>query len=459
MAVDGRRRVISLFAAVAWLVPSHESLAADVAKPPNIVIIFADDLGYGDLGCYGHPTIATPRLDQMAHEGLRFTQFYSAAPVCTPSRAALLTGRYPIRSGMAGNKGRVLFVHSTGGIPASERTLAEELAAAGYQTACVGKWHLGHLPPYLPTENGFDRYFGIPYSNDMGLISGRGKPKKGTPLPLMRDTVTIETEPDQRFLTERYTEEAVSFISEAAAAGRPFFLYLPHSMPHVPLFASKRFAGSSARGLYGDVVETIDWSTGKILDTLREKGLAKSTFVFFTSDNGPWLIYRQHGGSAGPLRGGKGSTWEGGMREPGIAWWPSHIPVGQVSKALGTTMDLYTTCLAMAGVEPPTDRTLDGVDLSPVLFDEDVPSIRPFFYYRGPELFAVRYGPWKLHFKTQSGYGQRTPELHDPPLLFHLEHDPSEQFDVAKDHPDVIATIVEQVERHRKELTPGDPVY
>ncbi len=452
-------RGLPWFVALILLSRTGPSLAADVPKPPNIVIIFADDLGYGDLGCYGHPTIATPRLDRMAHEGMRFTQFYSAAPVCTPSRAALLTGRYPIRSGMAGNKGRVLFVHSKTGIPATEVTLAEQLAGAGYQTACVGKWHLGHLPPYLPTKHGFDRYFGIPYSNDMGQINGRGKPRKGTPLPLMRGTETIETEPDQRLLTERYTDEAVTFITEAADNGRPFFLYLPYSMPHVPLFASDRFAATSARGLYGDVIETIDWSTGKILDTLRDLGLAESTFVFFTSDNGPWLTYRQHGGSAGLLRGGKGSTWEGGMRVPGIAWWPTHISGGQVSKAIGTTMDLYTTCLAMAGVNPPVDRTIDGVDLSPVLYAEREQADRLFFYYRGPDLFAVRSGPWKLHFKTQSGYGQRKPETHEPPLLFHLDHDPAEQYDVAKDHADVIATIVEQVEQHRQNLEPGEPQY
>ncbi len=456
---EGYCRVFLLIALFTLQTFGGQSHAADAAKPPNIVIIFADDLGYGDLGCYGHPTIATPQLDRMAHEGLRFTQFYSAAPVCTPSRAALLTGRYPIRSGMAGNKGRVLFVHSKTGIPATEHTLAEQLVGAGYQTACVGKWHLGHLPPYLPREHGFDRYFGIPYSNDMGQINGRGKPRKGTPLPLIRGTETIETEPDQRFLTERYTDEAVTFITEAAANDRPFFLYLPHSMPHVPLFASQRFSGTSARGLYGDVIETIDWSTGKILDTLRDLGLAESTFVFFTSDNGPWLTYQLHGGSAGLLRGGKGSTWEGGMRVPGIAWWPSRIPAGQISKALGTTMDLYTTCLAMAGVELPADRTIDGVDVSPVLFAEGEEANRPFFYYRGPELFAVRHGPWKLHFKTQSGYGQRKPEIHDPPLLFHVDHDPAERFDVAKDHPEVIASLVEQVERHQQNLEPGEPQY
>lgn len=435
------------------------SRAAEATKPPNMIIIFADDFGYGDIGCYGHPTIATPQFDRMAREGMRFTQFYSAAPVCTPSRAALLTGRYPLRSGMAGVKGRVLFVHSEKGIPATERTLAEELSSAGYQTACVGKWHLGHHPPYLPTEHGFDDYFGIPYSNDMGQINGRGKPKKGTPLPLIGGTQTIETEPDQRLLTERYTEEAVSFITKASENDRPFFLYLPHSMPHVPLFASQRFEGTSARGLYGDVIETIDWSTGKILDTLVELGLSESTFVFFTSDNGPWLTYGLHGGSAGLLHGGKGSTWEGGMRVPGIAWWPGKIEGAQVSQEMASTMDLYSTCLSLAGVSLPTDRTIDGVDLSPILLESTPQPDRLFCYYRGPELFAARWGPWKLHFKTQSGYRQPKPEIHDPPLLFHLDQDPSEQFDVAKDHPDVVSMIIQQVDQHRDELEPGEPQY
>lgn len=458
-SLTGSGLVIAFSVVIGLATQETDSHAAEATKPPNIVIIFADDFGYADIGCYGHPTIATPRLDRMAHEGMRFTQFYSAAPVCTPSRAALLTGRYPLRSGMAGIKGRVLFVHSETGIPATERTLAEELSAAGYQTACVGKWHLGHHPPYLPTEHGFDSYFGIPYSNDMGQINGRGKPKKGTPLPLMRGTETIETEPDQRLLTERYTEEAVNFITKASENDRPFFLYLPHSMPHVPLFASERFEGTSARGLYGDVIETIDWSTGKILDTLVELGLSESTFVFFTSDNGPWLTYGLHGGSAGLLHGGKGSTWEGGMRVPGIAWGPTRIAGGQVSQEMATTMDLYTTCLSMAGVELPTDRTIDGLDLSPILFETEQQPDRLFCYYRGPELFAARWGPWKLHFKTQNGYLQREPELHDPPLLFHLDHDPSEQFNVAEDHPEVIEMIVKQVDQHRAELQPGEPQY
>ena len=437
--------------AVALLALCVTAARGDDARP-NIVIVFADDLGYGDLGCYGHPTIRTPRLDRMAAEGLLFTSFYSAAPVCTPSRAALLTGRYPIRSGMAGNERRVLFPDSTTGIPADEVTLAEALADSGYATACVGKWHLGHLPEYLPTRNGFERYFGIPYSNDM-----RGR--RWSPLPLVRDEETVETEPDQAQLTVRYTEEAIEFIRQSAAAERPFFLYLPHTMPHVPLFAAEPFAGQSPRGLYGDVVETIDWGMGQILDTLAELGLDEQTVVFFTSDNGPWLVRNLHGGSAGLLRGGKGSTWEGGMRVPGVARWPGTIAPGGRTTQLATTMDLYSTCLALAGVEVPTDRTVDGADLSALLRGNAQLPERPFFYYRGAELFAVRQGPWKLHVKTQAGYGQPEPEVHDPPLLFHLDHDPSERFNVAKQYTEVVEQLLAVIDAHRTELVPGETQY
>ena len=428
------------------------SRASDDAIPkPNFVIIFADDLGYGDLGCYGHPTIQTPALDRMAAEGMRFTQFYSAAPVCTPSRAARMTGRYPIRSGLCGKR-RVLFPDSIGGLPAGELTLAEMLRAVGYRTACVGKWHLGHLPAYLPTHHGFDSYFGIPYSNDMLPQSNTGKLLHWPPLPLLRDEQQIEQNPDQERLTERYTEEALRFIRAAAEpenAGLPFFLYLAHTMPHVPLAASERFQGKSSRGLYGDVVQAIDWSTGQILTTLRELGLAENTLVFFTSDNGPWLTQKTAGGSAGLLREGKGSTWEGGMREPGIAWWPEKIPAGRVTTALAATLDLFPTFVALAGALLPDDRQIDGYDLTPVLM-RDAPSPRQvLIYYRDDDFTAPRKGPWKLHFKTQAGYGQNEPEVHQPPLLFQIEIDPSEQFDLAHQHPEIVSELMSEAEAHR----------
>jgi len=435
--------------------------ASNAADKPNFVVIFCDDLGYGDLGCYGHPTIRTPQLDRMAAEGVRFTDFYSAASVCTPSRAALLTGRLPIRGGMQGQTRRVLFPDSERGLPADEITLAEALVTAGYATACIGKWHLGHRHEYLPLRHGFEHYFGIPYSNDMRPNSRNPQSSRWPPLPLIRDDTTIETEPDQRLLTERYTDAAITFIRQQKAEpdGRPFFLYLAHTMPHVPIFASDRFAGKSARGLYGDVVETIDWSTGEILRTLREMGLAENTLVLFTSDNGPWLLQRQAGGSAGLLREGKGSSWEGGMRVPCIAVWPGRIPRGVDRHAVASTLDIFPTALALAGVPLPNDRAIDGQDLSPVLFGNGEVPERPFFYYRGGELMAVRRGPWKMHFKTQAGYAQPQPDVHDPPLLFHLGHDPGEQYNVAKDHPEAIAELTRVAQEHQSGVKPVEPQY
>jgi len=282
----------TLLFTAAVVISTNLSHAADT--PPNIVIIFADDLGYGDLGCYGHPTIKTPHLDRMANEGIRFTQFYVAASVCTPSRAGLMTGRYPIRSGMCSDKRRVLFPNSGGGLPESEVTLAEALKGQGYATACIGKWHLGHLPQFLPTSHGFDTYFGIPYSNDMARVADapKGRNSFWDPkveywnVPLMKDQTIIEQPADQTTITKRYGQQAVNFIKQNK--NNPFFVYLPHNLPHVPLFRSKQFAGHSERGLYGDVIEEIDHTVGEILNTLRELDLDENTFVFFTSDNGPW---------------------------------------------------------------------------------------------------------------------------------------------------------------------------
>jgi arylsulfatase A-like enzyme len=319
-------------------------------RPQNFVLIYADDLGYGDLGCYGHPSIRTPNLDRMAAEGVKFTQWYAAAPLCTPSRAALQTGRYAVRSGLT----RVLFPDSTGGIPAQETTLAEVLKDAGYRTAAIGKWHLGHLPQYLPTRHGFDSYFGIPYSNDMRPLDGPGAPgaAKYPPLPLMRDEKVIETEPDQALLTPRYTEEAVRRIR--AFRGQPFFLYYARTFPHVPLYASPRFRGRSARGVYGGVVEGIDWSVGEILRTLAKTGQERNTLVVFTSDNGPWLQRGVYAGSAGLLREGKATTWEGGVRVPFLARQPGRVQPGRSSAQVGSMLDLLPTFAAMAGARLPS---------------------------------------------------------------------------------------------------------
>jgi arylsulfatase A-like enzyme len=409
-------------------------------KPPNVIIILADDLGYGDLGCFGHPTIATPNLDRMAREGMRLTQFYSAAPVCTPSRAALVTGRLPVRTGMTSDKRGVLFPDSKGGLQAGEITIAEALKTKNYATACIGKWHLGHLPQYLPTRHGFDSYYGIPYSNDM------------KPAVLLRNERAIEDPVDQTTLTDRYTAEALTFIRQNRKG--PFFLYLPHNFPHVPLFASSEFKGKSRRGLYGDVVEELDASVGRILETLRELKIDEHTFVFFTSDNGPWLVKRDEGGSAGLLREGKGSTWEGGMREPAIAWWPGTIPAGRTSAELASMTDLFATIHKLADIELPAELTLDSLDISGVLTGKSASPRQSMFYYRGTRLMAARMGAWKAHYITQSGYGGDAATPHDPPLLYDLEHDPSEKMDVAKSHPDVIAAMQKLVEEHKATVVP-----
>lgn len=429
------------------------------ARPPNVVIIFADDLGYGDLGCYGHPSIRTPNLDRMATEGLRFTDFYVAAEVCTPSRAALLTGRYPLRSGMAGAR-RVLFPNSKGGLPREEVTIAEALKAKGYATAHVGKWHLGIHEGGRPQDQGFDFTYGIPYSNDMDGRPGlpRGSSGSATPpadgwnVPLVKDGEVVERPVDQTTITKRYTTEAVKFIQEKRA--QPFFLYFAHTMPHVPLFASAEFKGKSRRGIYGDVVEELDWSVGQVVEALRAAGVAENTLVIFTSDNGPWLTQGAQGGSAGLLREGKGSTWEGGMRVPAIAWWPGRIRSAVTSEPV-TAMDLFPTILALAGAPAPKDRVLDGADVSRVLFEGAALPERAFFYYRGMELFACRLGNFKAHFRTQSGYGQPQAEAHEPALLFNLAHDPSERFNLAERHPEVIERIKAAVAEHRAALTPG----
>ena len=410
--------------------------AAAPARPPNVVVIYADDLGYGDLACYGS-RLSTPNLDRMAAEGARFTQFYSANPVCSPSRAALLTGRYPTRAGVP----RVLFPRDTTGLPDSEVTLAQALKPRGYRTMCVGKWHLGHLPQYLPTSRGFDEYFGIPYSNDM------------KPRPLLHNTEVVEAEATLETLTPRYTEQAVRFIERSKDA--PFFLYMPHTYPHIPLAASPHFRGKSPSGLYGDVIAELDWSVGEVLAALKRNGLDNQTLVMFSSDNGPWFQ-----GSPGRLRGRKGSTYEGGVREPFLARFPGRIPPGLVVHAVASTMDIFPTVAKLCGAGLPPNP-LDGIDIWPLLTGRNQLLEREaLLYFDNWNIQCARWGRWKLHLARYNcfayGPAPSSGRLNlplAPPELYDLELDPDESYDVAPERPDVVKEILTRVER----LIPGFP--
>ena len=421
-------------------------------RPPNVVIIFADDLGYGDLGVYGHPLIKTPRLDALASEGVKLTSFYASAPVCSASRYSLLTGRYAIRAGING----ALMPESRNGLGRDETTMADLLKAAGYRTGMVGKWHLGNKPGFFPTEHGFDSYFGLLYSNDMI----RPWVQTDAPLRLFRGTGELPGEVDIATLTERYTAEAVAFIRESA--GRPFFLYLAHSMPHVPLGVSPRFAGRSANGRYGDVIEMIDWSTGQVLDALRTAGVERDTLFIFTSDNGPWMdmpprmlveprIVRTDAGTAGPLRGSKGTSWEGGTRVPFLARWPRRIPAGSVSADLARTLDMLPTIAGIAGVPLPAGRPIDGQDIRAFLEGKGPSPVDSFFYYSsGGRLEGVRDRRWKLHLDF--------PEKGEPATeLFDLVTDPAERWNVAGEHPDVMSRLKEKMRQFAADVAKQDP--
>jgi arylsulfatase A-like enzyme len=419
------------------------------------VIILADDQGYSDLGCYGAKAFETPNLDRLAKEGARFTDFYVAQPVCSASRAALLTGCYPNRVGIF----YALLPSDRHGISDGEKTLAELLKSRGYATAIYGKWHLGHRPKFLPTRHGFDDYFGLPYSNDMW---SKHPTEKYPDLPLMQGEKIIDVNPDQTKLTTWYTERAVKFIEKNK--DRPFFLYVPHSMPHVPLHVSDKFKGKSKQGLYGDVIMEIDWSVGEIMAALKKHGLDERTLVIYSSDNGPWLSYGSHAGSAGSLREGKMTTWEGGVRLPCLMRWPGKIPAGTVCREPAMTIDVLPTVAKLAGAELPK-HPIDGLDIWPLISGKPgakSPHEALYFYWFN-DLQAVRSGRWKLHFPHTyitladfpagvDGLPAKYFERRTPLALFDLENDVGERQNVANQHPDVVRRLEALAEKARDEL-------
>jgi arylsulfatase A len=458
------------------------------AGKPNFVILFADDLGYGDIGCYGHPTSYTPNLDNLATEGLRFTDFYSSSPLCSPSRAALMTGRFQIRSGVYPS---VFHVPSIGGLPHNETTIAEYLKEAGYSTGMVGKWHLGvgANNEYLPTNHGFDSYYGIPYSNDMcpcknipcfypNITCDPVAPytcEEGmTACPVFSNTTIIEQPADFLTLHERYTNAAVSFIKQQSAADNPFFLYFAFNHLHKPQYAGKQFTGSTIRGNFGDALTEMDDGVGQVMAALKEAGVDDNTFVFFTADNGPALWEKIDGGNPGLLKCGKGTTYEGGMREPAIAWWPDRIKPG-VTRELSSTLDLLPTILKLVDVQPKEGVVLDGYDMSSLLFEGGESPRMTFFYYptvphRLSGVYAVRYKQYKAHFYTigspvcTDNYPDKDcrpsheETKQDPPLLYNLHEDPSEIFNLTKgeeEYDNAMRIILEEKLKFEAKMTWG----
>jgi len=448
----------AVFAAV--LVPVCVG-AVEPEGRPNIIFIYADDLGYGDLACYGAEDIRTPNIDRLASEGIKFTQFYAASNTCSPSRAALLTGRYPLRTGV----NAVLFHDTPEGLPPTEITIAEVLRAAGYATGMIGKWHLGHRDEFMPWNQGFDAFFGVPYSNDeknfFVYVSDEDGHRR------------VPEAVDQRLLIQRYTSMALQFIETHSEYAAPFFLYFAHNAPHVPLYPSQDFQGRSQRGRYGDVVEELDWSVGRILTELERLKIDDNTLVVFSSDNGPWLSMRDWGGDAGGLRDGKMSAFEGGQRVPALARWPAKIPPGMVNDAMANMMDWFPTFAYLANGQVPGDREIDGKDIRRVLFGQGERTPGPFFYFqlRPPrlaglehKLAGVRDGKWKLKL-PRVGYYPRFLEplmklglYRHGLLLFDIEADPAEQHNLADDHPDVVDRLQRLIDIFHRNTIPGKPV-
>ncbi|GAA0534109.1 sulfatase family protein [Chitinophaga japonensis] len=465
------QRILLSVLAIAAAILSSGFREKPPAKKPNVVIIFMDDMGYGDLECYAGTPWHTPNINRLAAQGMRFTYFYVPQAVCSASRAALLTGCYSNRVGIHG----ALMPNSPIALDTAEQTIAEILKAQGYHTGMAGKWHLGSRQPFLPLQQGFDEYLGLPYSNDMWPVNFDGKPYPDTshgwrakfpPLPLIEGNEPVQiikTLDDQATLTTRYTERACNFIRKNR--DQPFFLYLAHSMPHVPIAVSGRHAGKSGDGLFGDVITEIDWSVGQILQTLDETGLSKNTLVIFTSDNGPWLSYGNHAGSTGGLREGKGTSWEGGIRVPCIMRWPGQIPAGSICNKMASTIDLLPTIAHFCGADLPR-RKIDGVDLHTLLFNANTnasPRNELAVYYGVNSLQAIRKGPWKLVLPHRSrtyklnlpgydGWPGKQPDVDVPEALYDLRHDPGETLDVQAQFPEVVKELRALAEKYRQDL-------
>lgn len=446
---SGRKSVVRLFLAIAItsLVGPHAHPAP--SRAPNFVVIVADDLGIGDLGCYGGTKAKTPALDRIASEGVRLTEFYTPAPTCSPARAALLTGRHPLRTGVT----RVFVPKEVQGLPAAELTLAEHLRDAGYATACIGKWHLGGRKQHRPQNHGFEDFFGVLYSNNMVWLERLQWPR----FELFDSNRVIESPADIGLLTRRYTQRALEFVERHA--DQPFLLYLAYTMPHVPPAASKEFLGRSGNGMYADVVEELDASVGQVVAKLGQLGLDGDTYVFFTSDNGPWPgDASMPGGSTGGLRGGKGTTWEGGLRIPFLARAPGRLPAGMTRTGPATLMDIFPTVSTLAGLAMPGGRTLDGRDISSVLRGVSDAPDRDLYFSNRNRINAVRSGVWKLHLRERpldkKGQPKGSREF-EPPLLYRLTTDPSESDNVSQDHPEVVARLRTNATLYEDGLEPG----
>ncbi len=434
----GRKTKVLGFFWILILIVLISCSTPEMDNKPNIIIFFTDDQGYADLGCYGAEGFETPNIDKLATEGIKFTDFYVPATVCTPSRAGLLTGQYPKRVDL---HVAVLFPFSDNGLDPSTVTLAEMLKENGYSTSCIGKWHLGHKEKYMPNNHGFDEFYGVPYSNDMDNYYYKHNKFQAPPLPFYRNTELIGAGLDQRYLTKMYTEETVKQIKNRSK-DNPFFIYLAHNMPHLPLFASEKFLGKSEKGLYGDVIMELDWSAGEIVRTLKEEGIYENTIIIFTSDNGPRV------GSAKPLRGFKAETWEGGQRVPGIISWPEHIPKGKISHELVSTLDIYPTLAKLSGSTIKAHLIMDGIDISKHLLDPEGERLadRPFYFYgRNGDLEAVRMGKWKLHVLKNNGWS-KTNNGPFPKSLYNLENDISEKNNVAEQFPEIVSRLKIQME-------------